>query len=96
MQRITTNVEPEYLTRPEAAAFLSLTTETLKRWYAESRGPRAVKFGTARSARVRYARSDLVAFAKNPAAYTEPARPEGVPHFEPPSRGNKRKRKAAT
>jgi hypothetical protein len=89
-------IEPEFLTRQQAADFLGLAAETLKRWYSESRGPLVCKLGTHRAARVRYPKTELVAFARDPVGYTGTARPEGVAHFEPPSRGNPRRKKAAT
>lgn len=87
-------VEPALLTRPQAARFLSIAENTLRRWYAESRGPRVVKMGTGRASRIRYPRADLEAFARDPVGYAEQTRPEGLPHFEPPSRGNPRRRAA--
>lgn len=90
------SIEPELLTRPQAAAFLNLSTTTLRRWYAASTGPRVVKLGTGRASRVRYPRAELAAFARDPNAYAEPTRPENVPHFEPPQRGNKRRKRVAT
>lgn len=84
------------LTRPEAAQFLSVSEATLRRWYAHSFGPRVVKLGGARSSRVRYPLPDLEAFASNPNGYAGQARPDHVPHFEPPSRGNPRRRKVAS
>lgn len=89
------SIEPELLTRPQAAAFLNLSTTTLRRWYAADTGPRVVKLGVGRASRVRYPRSELVAFASDPSGYTAQTRPDNVPHFEPPSRGNPRRRKAA-
>lgn len=88
-------MEPELLTRPQAAAYLNLAEATLRRWYAESTGPRVVKLGTGRASRVRYPRAELVAFANDPNAYTVQARPADIPHFEPPSRGNPRRAKGA-
>lgn len=86
-------VEPELLTRAEAARFLNIGEASLRRWYAAGRGPAVVKYGTSRASRVRYPRVELLEFARNPAAYSTPARPDNVPHFEPPARGNPRRRK---
>ena len=89
-------MERELLTRPEAAEFLGLGVDTLKRFYAQGRGPRVCKMGTTRTARVRYARRDLLEWAADPNAYSQSARPAGLPRFDPPKRGNgKRARKAA-
>lgn len=88
-------IEPELLTRPQAAAFLNLSPNTLRRWYADATGPRVVKLGVGRASRVRYPIAELRAFANDPAGYSQQARPDGVGHFEPPSRGNPKRRKAA-
>lgn len=89
------SIEPELLTRPQAAAFLALSTTTLRRWYASNAGPRVVKLGTGRASRVRYPIHELRAFAADPTGYAAQTRPDNVPHFEPPSRGNPRRKKAA-
>jgi predicted DNA-binding transcriptional regulator AlpA len=80
----------EMLTRPEAARLVGVSAGTLRRWYANNRGPAVVKIGTARASRVRYPRALLMAWAADPATCTTPARPEGLPRFEPPKRGVKR------
>lgn len=90
------SVEPQLLTRPQAAAALSVAESTLRRWYAEGRGPATVKLGTGRSSRIRYPLVHIRAFAADPVGYAEPARPEGLPHFEPPSRGNPRRKRAVS
>jgi hypothetical protein len=76
--------EHEYLTREQAAEVLGCRPSTLKHWYAEGRGPATVKFGESRQARVRYPRTELLAFAENPTAYQRPARECG--RFDPPKR----------
>jgi predicted DNA-binding transcriptional regulator AlpA len=80
----------EMLTRREAAALIGVQENTLRRWYAANRGPAVVKIGTARASRVRYPRASLLAWAAAPMACVQPARPEGLPRFEPPRRGVKR------
>lgn len=90
-----TPIEPQYLTRAEAARYLSVSLTQLRRWYAENRGPAAVKMGTKRASRIRYAVRELDAFMAAPGTYAVATRPEGMPHFEPPSRGNPRRRKGA-
>lgn len=92
---MSTTVQPEFLTRRAAAAYLSVSLTQMRRWYANNYGPRAVKMGTKRASRVRYARRELDAFMADPAGYAVAARPEQMPHFEPPSRGNPRRRKGA-
>ena len=77
------------LTRREAATYLAVQPTTLRDWYAAGRGPAAIKLGPLRTSRVRYAREQLDAWRADPSAYTEPARPKGIPRFEPPSRGRK-------
>ncbi len=89
------SVQAELFTRPQAAAYLNLSETTLRRWYAASTGPRVCKLGTGRASRVRYPKAELDAFIRDPVGYAAQTRPDGVPHFEPPSRGNPRKRKAA-
>lgn len=91
-----TTVAPEYLDRRAAAAYLSISLTQLRRWYAEGRGPRAVKMGSKRASRVRYPRAELDRYMAAPTLYAEQTRPDGMPHFEPPSRGNPRRRKGAT
>ena len=81
---------PEFLTREQAAAVVGISPNTLRRWYAANRGPAVVKLGAARGSRVRYPRRLLLEWAANPGAFTEPARPDGLPRFEPPRRGIRR------
>ena len=90
MHALATPDLPELLTREQAAAVLQISPNTLRRWYAANRGPAVTKIGTARGSRVRYPRRLLLEWANNPAAFTEPARPEGLPRFEPPRRGVRR------
>jgi predicted DNA-binding transcriptional regulator AlpA len=82
----------QYVDRPAAAAMLGVAEITMRRWYAENRGPRAIKMGTARASRVRYAVDDIREYMANPGAYPHAARPENSPRWEPPSRGNPRRR----
>lgn len=96
VQRMEKLVEPELLDRKAAAFVLGVSTNTLRRWYAENRGPRTVKLGQARASRVRYPRADLLAYARDPVGYAEAVRADGLPHFEPPARGNPRRRKGST
>jgi len=77
-----------YVDRPTAAATLGVSEITLRRWFAENRGPRVCKMGTARASRVRYAVVDLHEYMSNPAGYAHAARPAHCPRWEPPSRGN--------
>lgn len=51
-----------YLTRKEASEYTGFSSHTLAKWAASRKGPRFRKFGTGRSARVRYSLSDLDAF----------------------------------
>lgn len=85
-------IEPELLSREDAAIFLGLSVATLRRWYSNAEGPRVVKLGTGRASRVRYPRHELMAFANDPNGYAAQTRPENIPVFEPPSRGNPRRR----
>ena len=51
--------QPEYMTTPQAAAYLQLSPNTLSRWRWSGDGPRYRKLGRS----VRYARTDLEEFA---------------------------------
>lgn len=50
------------LTRREASDYTGFSEQTLAKWAVLGKGPRFTKFGKGRSARVRYAISDLDAF----------------------------------
>lgn len=50
------------LTRREAAVCTGLAEQTLAKWAVTGKGPRFTKLGRGRSARVRYAITDLDAF----------------------------------
>ena len=52
----------ELLTREQVAKWLSLESHTLACWACERRGPPMVKFGSGRSAAVRYRRSAIEAW----------------------------------
>lgn len=88
--RNTTTDGPELLTREEAARLCGLAPSTLARFYARGVGPKAVKIGgNRRGTRVRYPRSALLSWIADPAGFAEPARPAGLPRFEPPRRGRR-------
>lgn len=61
---------PEYLKEEAAAAVLQIAPKTLSRWRWAGKGPRYYKFGGA----VRYAKSDLDAFAAISVSGSEVAR----------------------
>lgn len=84
-------IEPELLSREDAAIFLGLSVATLRRWYSRAEGPRVVKLGTGRASRVRYPRHELMAFANDPVGYAAQTRPDNMPKFDPPTRGTKRR-----
>lgn len=88
--RNSTTNETELLTRGQAARLCGLAPSTLARLYARNAGPKAVKLGSSRGSRVRYPRAALLEWIADPAGFDEPARPAGLPRFEPPSRGGKR------
>lgn len=46
---------PELLTIKEAASYLTVPEETLRKWRAQGRGPQAIKLGR----HLRYDRADL-------------------------------------
>jgi hypothetical protein len=54
------------LTREQVAAMLGLDPHTLACWRSEGRGPAFIKFGSNRSAAVRYRRSAVEAWLANP------------------------------
>jgi predicted DNA-binding transcriptional regulator AlpA len=89
--RSTTTADPaELLTRAEAARLCGLAPSTLARYFARNIGPKAVKLGgNHRGSRVRYPRAALLAWIADPAGFAEPARPAGLPRFEPPRRGRR-------
>jgi hypothetical protein len=53
-----------YLSRKEAGEFTGFSAATLAKWAVTGRGPKFVKIGTGRSARVRYALAELEAFLR--------------------------------
>jgi hypothetical protein len=67
----------------EVAEYLGVDEQTLRRWRMEGRGPRYVKFGTERRARVRYRWEDVDAWCDEH---------EHAPQHEtaPPSRRRRR------
>lgn len=79
----------ELLTRPQAARLCGLAPSTMARLYARNAGPKAVKLGAARGSRVRYPLESLREWMRDPAGFAEPARPAGLPRFEPPRRGRR-------
>jgi hypothetical protein len=70
--------------RATAARLLSVKQSTLRRWWTRGVGPRGVKLSTARSGRVMYPTSELVAYARDPLAYERSARPDTIPAYDPP------------
>lgn len=55
------------LTRQEAAALLKVRPHTLACWTSEGRGPATVKLSAGRSGAVRYFRSAIEAYLRDPA-----------------------------
>jgi hypothetical protein len=68
--------------RREVAAFLRLAEATLRTWACQRRGPAFCKYGTGRGARVRYAREDVLEYARDPEGY-EAAKRGGVRRIAP-------------
>lgn len=52
----------ENFTRPEAAEYLGVKTQTLADWAYFQKGPKFSKFGYARKSKVLYSKEDLDAF----------------------------------
>ena len=98
MENVTNATTPATMSRPQAAAYLGLAESTLQRWWARDVGPRGIKLGNDRRARVFYARGELDRFvaAGMPLAAAG-ARPKSVPRgcFEPPARGRPRRAPAS-
>jgi hypothetical protein len=78
--------DPKLVGRSEAASILGLKESTLRRWWSAGRGPAGVKLSAARSGRVFYPVCELVRWSSDPASYSRPARPAGLPRYEPPQR----------
>lgn len=63
----TNSNEPEYLTTPEAAAFLRVSASTLERYRVVGGGPPFLKVGNGKRNRVLYRQGDLRAWLENTA-----------------------------
>ena len=59
-----TAIDPEPMTRKQAAAFLGLSTYTLARWAMQGKGPRYSRTGDIRG-RALYRSSDLIAWLES-------------------------------
>lgn len=55
-------IEERFMTRKEAARVSGFTEATLAKWAVLNKGPKFAKFGSGRSARVRYPLSSLLEF----------------------------------
>ena len=89
---------PATMNRAQAAAYLGLAESTMERWWARDVGPRGIKLGTDRRARVFYARAELDRFvAAGMPLEPGAARPRNVPRgcFDPPARGRPRRNTVA-
>jgi len=64
LRRLPASDLPEYLTRPELAAYTGVAVQTLARWASEGVGPRITRWNRA----VRYKRADVIAFLNGEAA----------------------------
>jgi hypothetical protein len=94
MTNAATTPAPATMNRTHAAAYLSVAESTMERWWANDVGPRGIKLGTDRRARVFYSRAELDRFvAEGMPLRPGTARPKGVPRgcFEPPARGRPRR-----
>jgi hypothetical protein len=70
-----------FVDRETAAKFLSLSVRTLASWASAGVGPRSVKLSSGRSGAVRYALSELRAYAADPTGYS----PRPVARFNKPT-----------
>lgn len=79
---------PTLLDRPTTARLLSIKESTLRKWWSSTpaRGPRGLKLGHSRQARVMYPASEVEAFARDPITYAKNTRPESLPAYDPPRR----------
>lgn len=76
----------EFLTRQAVAAMTGFSESTLRRLHAEGRGPRPLKLGETRQARLRYPRSEVIAWLADRAAYEAANTPRTDVRFSPPPR----------
>jgi predicted DNA-binding transcriptional regulator AlpA len=53
---------PSMLTSPQAAGFLGISPQTLRKWRCDGTGPRFVRLGTGRRSRAAYRLEDLQAW----------------------------------
>lgn len=58
-------MEERFLTRKQAAELTGFKQQTLEKWATTDKGPKFFKYGNGRSARVRYALSDLLEFMRS-------------------------------
>jgi predicted DNA-binding transcriptional regulator AlpA len=80
----------EFLTRQAVSAMTGFSPATLRRLNAEGRGPRPIKLGETRQARLRYPRSEVVSWMTDRQAYESANRPIRDARFSPPPRTGKR------
>jgi len=81
------------LPRGAAAVYCGLKESTLRDWWAAGdRGPAGVKIGSARQSRVFYPIEELDRWRADPLGYSRRSRPENIGPFEPPHRGNGRRK----
>ena len=70
-------------TLEEAAYYLGVKPDTIKDWWKDGRGPKRIKIGTAKQARVRLRPTDVVAYADcvviAPTTTPDPPRGRGRP-----------------
>ena len=59
----------DFLTSAAVATLLGISEGSLRRWRCRDRGPRYVKFGDAPQAHVRYRRTEVESFVRDPAEY---------------------------
>jgi predicted DNA-binding transcriptional regulator AlpA len=80
--------DAEFLTRQAVSAMTGFSPATLRRLNAEGRGPRPIKLGETRQARLRYPRSEVIAWLSDRQAYENANRPPDGPKFSPPARSS--------
>lgn len=82
-------IQASMLTRAEAARYLRVSEFWLRDAWSKGIGPRAVKLGCSRQARVLYPREELDRWRRDPLGYDTPSRDEAIGPFEPPGRGHR-------
>lgn len=85
-EKAAADFDAEYLTPADAARVTGFSAGTLRRLNAEGLGPRPLKLGVYRQSRIRYPRSEVIAWLSDRQAYESANRPLHESKFSPPAR----------